>query len=350
MKARAAIFVERGRPLVVDEIEVPDPGPGQVLVRMLATGICHSQLHQLHKPRGPLPTLMGHEATAEVLKAGPGVTYVKPGDRAMIAVIPHVQEGDAPPAATTISWRGAPVTLPTLYTWSTHMTCDHRHLVPLERDAPADLASIVGCAVITGAGAVVNTAAVSEGKAVAVFGVGGVGLSIVSAAAAVGAHPIIAVDLDDEKLEFARGFGATEAVNARNGDPVLAIRELTGGGADFVFDAIGLRSVQEQISLAVRPGVMGLSEGGTAVLVGVPLESATIDMVDLVRNGKKLISSWAGSGRPRRDLPRFYDWYKRGKLKLDGLVSKRYTLDRINEGIDDLQAGRMFGRGVVVFD
>jgi Zn-dependent alcohol dehydrogenase len=348
-KARAAIFVEKGKPLVVDEIEIPDPGPGQVLVKLFASGICHSQLHQIHQPRGPLPMVMGHEATAEVQKVGPGVTYVKPGDWVMVAVIPHMQEGDPAPQPTTVTWKGKQIQAGSVYTWATHMLCDHRYLVQLEKGAVTDVTAVIGCAVITGSGAVVNTANVQEGNSVAVFGVGGVGLSAISAAAAVGAYPIIAVDLDEAKLEFARRFGATHGVNARAGNPVEKVKELTHGGADFVFDAIGVKVTQEQITLATRPGVMGLREGGTAVLIGVPQEDATINTRDMLMGGKKFIASTAGSGRPRRDLPRFYNWYKSGKLQLNGIVSKRYTLDQINEGVTDLDKGRIFGRRIIVY-
>lgn len=349
MKFKAAVYVEYGKPLVVEEIDVPDPGPGQVLVKLFASGICHSQLHALHNPQASVPAVMGHEATAQVLRVGAGVTLVKEGDHAMVAVVPHMTLGEQPPTPTKVTWRGREITAGSVYTWSTGMLCDHRYLVPMPKEVRKDVTAILGCAVMTGSGAVVNTAGVKEGDSVAVFGVGGVGLSAISAAAAVGAYPIIAVDLDEAKLEFARRFGATHGVNARSGDPVANVKQLTNGGADFVFDAIGVKVTQEQISLAARPGVMGLSEGGTAVLIGVPQENATLNTRDMLMGGKKFITTLAGSGRPRRDLPRFLDWYKRGRLHLDDMVSKRYKLEQINEGVDDLARGRIFGRSIIEY-
>ena len=349
-KFLAAVHHQYGEPLVVDEIEVGDPGPHHVFLKLFSSGICHSQLHQIHGITTPRPLLLGHEATGVVVKAGSKVSSVREGDRVMIAVLPHTAIGDGPTNPTEARWRGQTIVTPTVYTWSEYAMCDERYVVALDATAPTDITSVLGCAVITGAGAVVNTAGVQEGESVAVFGAGGIGLSTLAAAQIVGAHPIIAIDIDAEKLEFSRQFGATHLVDASTTDPVDAIKEITGGGAEWVFDAIGVRQTQEQITRAARPGVFGLRDGGTAVLIGVPQESATIDTRDLLYGAKRLMGTTVGSCKIRRDLPRFLDWYQRGRFPLEELVTKRYTLDQVNEGVDDLTAGRIFGRSIMVYD
>jgi Zn-dependent alcohol dehydrogenase len=213
------------------------------------------------------------------------------------------------------------------------------------------LTSIIGCAVMTGAGAAINTAHVRVGDSVAVFGVGGVGLCCVQACANTGAYPIIAVDLRDEKLVFARQFGATHFVNASAEDPVARILELTGGvGVDSSFDAIGgpktLAQVVQVVQV-VRTGVNGASEPGTAVLIGHPEGPTPFDMSALFN--RRLTASFGGGGRPERDFPMYVRWYQEGKLPLDKLVSRRYRLEQINEALGDLERGDIAGRAIIVF-
>jgi Zn-dependent alcohol dehydrogenase len=221
--------------------------------------------------------------------------------------------------------------------------------------------SIIGCAVMTGAGAVENTADVQAGDSVAIFGVGGVGLSAVVAARARGANPLIAIDLDDEKLAFARQFGATHVINAAKEDPIAAIRALTTqtdrhtirretvAGADFVFDCIGIRKTMEQIVPSARDGFFGAEPGGTAVLVGVPTTRVELDPLDLLMNEKRFIGSIGGSCSPDRDFPRYIKWYEEGTLDLNAMVTARYRLDEINEATRALTAGEIQGRAILVF-
>jgi Zn-dependent alcohol dehydrogenase len=234
-----------------------------------------------------------------------------------------------------------------VFTWADHTIADEQFIVALPNDVPTDVTAIIGCAVMTGSGAVYHTAGVKEGQSVAIFGVGGVGLSAVAAAAVIGANPIIAVDLSEEKLEFAKKFGANTFVNASEGDPVERIRELTGGGVDFAFDCIGVRKTMEQILPAARPGIVGERSGGTAVLVGVPMTNAELDMRDMLINEKTYKGSIGGSCVPDRDFPMFLRWFKEGQLDLHQMVTTRFKLDQINEATDALQAGQISGRAIL---
>ncbi|MSQ13605.1 MAG: alcohol dehydrogenase [Dehalococcoidia bacterium] len=353
MKFRAAVFYEKGKPLAVEEVESPPIGPDEVLVKQFSSGICHSQLHQILNPTNPMPMIMGHESTGVVVAKGRNVTHVKEGDHVMVTWIPRDGDENWPkirPQGVYVNWRGQQAKSTNVYTWAEATQAHHQYVVKMPNEFPTDVTAIIGCAVMTGAGAVMNTAKVKRGDSVAVIGVGGVGLSSVAAAAALGANPVIAVDLDEAKLEFARKFGATHGVNASSGDPVEAIRKLTSGGVDFAFDTIGAPKTQVQIAQATRPGIGGVREGGTAVLVGIPQTEVTVDLWrTLVAQARIYRSSLGGSSRPDRDFPIFLDWYKRGQLKLNDLVTKKYTLDQINEGVHDLERGRIFGRSIMEF-
>ena len=217
-------------------------------------------------------------------------------------------------------------------------------------DVSADVTSIIGCAVMTGAGAIINTLKVRSAQSVAVFGAGGIGLCAIAAAAIVDAHPIIVVDLSDEKLAFARRFGATDVINSKPTDPVQSIRDLTGGGADFAIDAVGLPQTQEQILRAVRPGYSGLNRGGTALLIGItpPDAKAVID-TNLFVGNRSFTRTSGGDCKPDRDFPTFIRWFRERKLKLDDLVTNRYRLEQINDAVDDLEHGRILGRGILTF-
>ena len=233
-------------------------------------------------------------------------------------------------------------------TWSEITVVDEAYVVKLDDDVDMQPASIIGCAVMTGAGAALNTARVHVGSSVAVFGVGGVGLSAVVACSNAGCYPIIVVDLRDEKLEFARQFGATHFVNASVDDPIARIREITDGvGVDFSFDAIGAQQTLEQFVQVVRVGVSGVSDGGTAVLIGVPTAPIQFQMNALWN--RRLTGSYGGASRPERDFPLYVRWFKQGKLPLDKLVTRRYPLEEINAALDDLQQGRIDGRSIIVY-
>jgi Zn-dependent alcohol dehydrogenase len=214
---------------------------------------------------------------------------------------------------------------------------------------------------MTDTGAVINTAKVQPGQSVAIFGVGGVGLSAVVGAKVAGANPIIAVDLDDEKLEFAKRFGATHGINARREDPVQAIHALTikqgqftflhtpVSGADFTFDCIGIKTTMEQIVPACRSGHFGARDGGTAVLVGVPGSNVELNAIDVLLHEKHFIGSLGGSCAPDRDFPRFLEWQDSGELDLDAMVTQRYTIDQINEATTALEQGKISGRAIMEF-
>jgi len=352
MKTRAAVYVEFQKPLVVDEIELPDPGSTQLVVKQFATGICHSQLHSLRNPKTSTPRLMGHESTGVVVAAGSEVKHVREGDHVMITFLPRHTQPDVQPDVPVLKFRDQEIRgLGSNSTWAEAVVADRNFVVPLDKQAATEVTAIVGCAVLTGCGAVLNTAQARAGDSIVVIGVGGVGLSAIQAAANVSAYPIIAVDIADDKLEFARRFGATHVVNSRTEDAVARVVEITNGGADFAIDAIGHPSTVAQLLPSVRPGVPGYRpDGGMAILLGWAPPDATIPAISALLPGAKTFrGSNGGSGRPDHDMPLYVRWFMEGKLPLDLLVSRRYTLEQINEGIGALQRGEVLGRAIVTF-
>ena len=349
VSARVVILPqEQNTPLRIEEIKLPDPGPHQVVVKQFASGVCHSQLHQMHRPR-TFNVVLGHESTGVVLAKGSEVNHVKEGDRVMVTWVARDREHltRAPEPAVLDLPDGSTARSQNVFTWADHTIADEQYVVKMAEDVPTDVTAIIGCAVMTGAGAVYYTAGVKEKQSVAIFGVGGVGLSAIAAAAVIGADPIIAVDLSEEKLDFAKKFGATIGVNASESDPVQRVRELTDGGADFAFDCIGVKQTMEQIMAAVRSGVVGGRSGGTAVLVGVPMTTAELNMADMLIGEKTYKGSIGGSCKPDRDFPMFIRWFKEGQLDLNALVTTRYKLDQINEATTALQNGQIAGRSIL---
>ena len=346
----AAVQTEPNGTLLVDDLELPDPRPDQVRVELLSSGVCHSQLHQMHNPALGRPLLLGHEGTGIVADVGRDVTHVKEGDKVIVTWVPRVPvRGRPAPEPTGAKFRGE-LAIGPVYTWSRMVLTSGTLVVPIPNEHPNDLSCIVGCAVLTGAGAVLNTAKVRPGESVAVFGVGGVGLSAIKAAALVEAYPIIAVDLLEEKLEFAKGFGATHTVNASgNADPIAAIHEITGGGADYAFDAIGVRETAEQILGATRGGGMGAdNHGGLSVLIGIPPAEITINP-QLIMYDQRRYRGSLGATYPDTDFPMFLRWHQEGKFPLDQLITRRYRLEDINTACDDLHSGRILGRAIVEY-
>jgi Zn-dependent alcohol dehydrogenase len=361
--ARVVVLPKKPEPLQVIELKLPDPGPYQVVIRQYASGICHSQLHQMHRER-QTPLILGHESTGIVTKIGSEVNHVSEGDTVLVTWVPR----DA--ANTSRAPEGVSLSLPdgdtaishNVFTWADHTIADEQYVVKVDSDINRELTAIIGCAVMTGAGAVENTAGVTAGDSVAIFGVGGVGLSAVVAAKSLQANPIIAIDLDERKLKFARQFGATHTINASETDPVKAVRALTispdkrnfagqaVSGADYVFDCIGLKQTMEQIVPATRSGFFGTEPGGTAVLVGVPMTSVELNAGDILVNEKKFIGSIGGSCSPDRDFPKYLDWHVKGLLDLEVLVTERYSIDDINLATTALQQGKIAGRSILVFD
>jgi Zn-dependent alcohol dehydrogenase len=346
----AAVQTAFEEPLVVDELQLPDPRPDQVRVKLLSSGVCHSQLHQMHNPDGPRPGLLGHEGTGIVTDVGSGVTHLEEGDKCIVTWVPRTKVDRALMAQPTgATFRGEPA-LGAVYTWSNDVLTSGSLVVPIPDDHPDDVSCIVGCAVLTGAGAVLNTAKVRAGESVAVFGVGGVGLCAIQAAALVSAYPIIAVDLSEDKLEFARSFGATHTVNAGgNTDPVEEIKAITNGGVDYAFDAIGVRQTAEQILPATRAGSSGAgNEGGTAVLIGIPPKEITLDPRMFMMTHRQYRGS-LGATYPDTDFPMFLRWHKEGKFPLDKLITRRYKLKEINDACNDLHGGKILGRAILEY-
>ena len=347
---RAAVKVEHGQPLAVEEIILQDPKRPEVLVEYFATGICHSQLTQINHPAVRPPSLLGHEATGVVLKVGSEVTHIKEGDHCFVTWVPrdiNVNSPALPP--TSYEFRGEKHQAG-VNTWSEHALINEQLVVPLSNQVETAATSIVGCATVTGVGAVLGSAKVQKGQSVAVIGVGGVGINVIVGAKIAGADPIIAVDLTDDKLDFSKEFGATHTVNASETDAVEAIHEITGGGADFAFDAIGGPVTTPQILAAVKSGRTGATRGGTAVVVGATMEPIQLPPVAFPSGEKHLIGSIGGSSHPAVDYPRYIDWFQSGELPLDKMITTIYSgLDEINEAVRALKNGEILGRSILVY-
>ncbi|MBM4205234.1 MAG: zinc-binding dehydrogenase [Gammaproteobacteria bacterium] len=359
--ARIVVLPQTTSHLRIEDLTLPDPGPTQVVVKQFASGICHSQLHQMHRPRAN-PVILGHESTGVVVKKGSLVNHVREGDTVMVTWVPRNARGrKKQPVRAELKVADGTAISENVFTWADHTLADEQYVVKVAESIRKDVTAIIGCAVMTGAGAVINTANVKAGESVAVFGVGGVGLSAVVGAKVAGANPIIAVDLSDEKLEFAKKFGATHVINASREDPIAAIHALTGkkdkytilhtavSGVDYAFDCIGIRKTMEQIVPACRSGHFGVCDGGTAVLVGVPGTPVELNAMDILLNEKHFIGSIGGSCAPDRDFPKFLDWFDKGTLDLDAMVTERYRLDDINAACHALETGKISGRAILEF-
>jgi NDMA-dependent alcohol dehydrogenase len=365
-QAKAVVCRELNKPIVVETVEIESPRRDEVMVKIDACGVCHSDLSATNGTIPlPPPSVLGHEAAGTIAEVGEGVTEVAVGDRVMISWIAICGKCrfcvEGRPALCDMGAR-ATITLPDgtsrlkdadgntlnhfagVSVMAEYATMHKDNVIKLEVDVGADKAALVGCAVMTGVGAVINTAQVEAGSSVVVFGSGGIGLNAIQGAALAGAEKIIAVDVEDKKLEFAQTFGATHTVNPNSdGDPVAKVLEMTGGGADYAFECIGRASTIEQCYNAIR-------KGGTAVVVGVaPLtEQVSLGAFMMPFTEKVLTGSMYGSGRPRVDFPRLLALYKANRLKLDELVTATYSIDEAPQAFADLQAGAN-ARGVIVF-
>jgi Zn-dependent alcohol dehydrogenase len=303
--------------------------------------------------------VLGHESTGVVTAVGSQVSHVKEGDNVMVTWVPRNATRTTPrPTPALVNFKGQQVNFGApawtgTFTWSRDTVADEQMVVPLEQGVATDVTSIIGCAVMTGAGAALNAAQVRPGDSVAIIGAGGVGLSVVAGCANLSADPIIVVDLTDEKLEFAKKFGATIGINARNEDPVARVREIMGGeltsGVDYAFDAIGIGQTMTQILQMARARQPGERDGGVAVLVGVPHgEMPTLPM-HMLFGGKVYRGAPGGCSTPDRDFPLLVRWFKQGKLPLDLMVTRRYKLEQINEACNALARGEIAGRAIVEF-
>jgi Zn-dependent alcohol dehydrogenase len=322
-----------------------------VLVRNFATGVCYSQLHQIHDPNLPRPMGLGHEGTGVVTKVGREVTHVKEGDHVISTWVSRMPVHGLPVSKPTgASFQERPLIADgDVYTWSEHMLTFGDKVVPMSPSDPTDISCLIGCAVLTGAGAVKHSAGVSPGQSVAVFGAGGVGLSAIGAAAIAGANPIIAIDLEDEKLRFAGEFGATHQVNASRADPVEAIREISHGGVDCAIDAVGVPATMVQALAATREGgPRADNQGGTAVLVGIPSSAIAVDMREIVLYQRHYCGS-LGATDPDSDFPMYLQWTRENKFPLDKLVTDRYQLEQVNEACSALEHGHILGRAIIEF-
>jgi S-(hydroxymethyl)glutathione dehydrogenase/alcohol dehydrogenase len=354
---KAAVFHEVKKPLVIEEISIEEPGPGQVLVKTGASGVCHSDLHFIEGSWPiPTPAVLGHEAAGIVEKAGEGVTYVQPGDHVILLFVPFCGEcrfcttgrpnlcgeGRAMTPTLKIGDRAVAPFL-SMSSFAEYMVVPEGGVVKIREDVPMAAAALVGCGVMTGVGAAINTAKVEPGSKVAVIGTGGVGLNVIQGCALAGAERIIAIDINTNKLEMAREFGATHFVDASKEDPVQKVRELTDGGADYAFEVIGLPAAITQAFDMVR-------RGGEAVVVGMaPIGSEASISAPAFLSEKVLRGCVYGSTRPRYDMPRILDLYMAGKLKLDELVSRTYPLEGINDAFTALKNGEV-ARSVIVFE
>jgi S-(hydroxymethyl)glutathione dehydrogenase/alcohol dehydrogenase len=359
---KAAVLREIPSELVIDEVQVDAPGPREVLVNTAAAGVCHSDLHFMEGLYPyPTPAVLGHESAGVVEAVGSDVTYVKPGDHVITCLSVFcgscefctsghpslcTKEGLTRPAEgpQRLSKDGAPVfQFLHLSSFAEQMLVHEHALVKIRDEMPLDRAALIGCGVTTGLGAVFNTARVGAGETVAVLGAGGIGLNAIQGAAIAGAGRIIAVDMNEAKLELARSFGATDLVDASDGDPVAQVMELTGGGVHHAFEAIGLKVTAEQSFLMLR-------SGGTATIIGmIPLGQSVELPGYMFLSEKKIQGSNMGSNRFRTDMPRYVDMYLNGKLKLDELVSARRPLEEVNEAFAAMKAGEV-ARSVITFD
>jgi S-(hydroxymethyl)glutathione dehydrogenase/alcohol dehydrogenase len=359
---RAAILETAPGELVIGDVDVDVVGPREVLVRTVAAGLCHSDLHFMQGVYPyPLPAVLGHESAGVVEAVGSQVVDFRAGDHVVSCVsgfcgacrycltgrpylcdkVGLARGPDSPPR---LSRAGDGVfQFFDLASFAEQLLVHEHWLVKLRPDMPLDKAALIGCGVQTGVGAVLNTAAVRPGDTVAVIGCGGIGLNAIQAAALVGASRVIAIDRLASKLAMAQTFGATDIIDASSVDPVAAVQELTGGGVDYTFEAIGLKATAEQ-------AFNMLGKGGTATVIGmVPIgQRLEIDATQLI-SGKRLQGSNMGSNRFRIDMPQYVDWYLAGKLKLDELVSATMPLEEINAGFEALASGEV-ARQLILFD
>ena len=367
MKTQAAVLWKPGRPVEIVEVDLAPPKQREVLVRIAACGVCHSDLHVLdgHLPE-PLPLVLGHEAAGIVEEVGPGVESHSPGDHVVLALVPScgacdecrrgrpnfcslgarmAADGTLADGTSRLSLDGTTLHhFNSISSFAGHAVVPESAAVRIREDVPLDSAALVGCSVLTGYGAVANTAGVEEGATVAVWGCGGVGANVVQGARLAGASRIVAVDMRPEKLELARSLGATDVVQAGDRvDAVAAVRDLTGGGPDYAFEAIGSERAIQEAWTATRAG-------GTVVVVGIMPRGSrlTIDPWQFMSE-KTLKGTFLGSARIQKDVPRLVDLYHSGKLELDRLVSRKLPLAELPDAFDRLRAGDVV-RQLVVFD
>jgi S-(hydroxymethyl)glutathione dehydrogenase/alcohol dehydrogenase len=359
---KAAVLHAPRVPMTIEDVAIEKPRRREVLVRTAAAGLCHSDLHFIEGAYPtPMPTVLGHESAGVVEAVGEDVTYLKPGDHVigcLSAFCGHCEfclsghpsicqtpEVKMPPGvAKRLTWQGKHLNqFLNLSSFAEQMLVHEHALVKVREDMPLDLASLIGCSIVTGYGAVVHTAKVEPGSTVAVFGAGGIGLATINAAQIAGAGRIIAVDKDPFKLELAKRFGATDVLDASSADNIVKrIVELSGGGVHYAFECIGLKATAEQSFSALR-------SGGTTTLIGMIPVGTKIELhgPDFLRE-RRIQGCMMGSNRFRTDMPRLIEFYLQGRLHLQEMVSARIRLEQINEGFAALKTGGI-ARNVIVF-
>ncbi len=357
---KAAIFHGAKQLLTIEDVDIDEPIDHEVLVRVVGSGVCHSDLHFIDGYYDiPAPAILGHEAAGIVEAVGPQVDDLQPGDhviaclslfcgrctycltgRTFLCQSRPIRGKGAPPR---LSWMREPVVqFANLAAYAERMLVHSNALVKVDDDLPLDRLALIGCGVTTGVGAVLNTARIEAGSVVAVFGCGGVGLSAIQGARIAGARRIIAVDVYDHKLEKARELGATDTVNGSKSDPVETIREMTNGGVDYAFEAIGLKRAAEQC-------FESLASGGTATIIGMIPVGQKIELEGSVfLREKKIQGCNMGSNRFKVDMPKYIDFYRQGRLKLDEMITRTVSLDDLNDAFRAMKAGEV-ARQVIAF-
>lgn len=358
---KAAVLREINRPLEIEEVEIAAPGPREVLIRTGATGVCHSDLHFVEGLYTyPLPLILGHEAAGTIEAVGELVDYVRPGDRVICCLsvfcgtcerctegrpvlCPRAGLTRAPGDAPRLSRHGQEINqFANLSSFAEQMLVHENAVVKIDQEVPFEQLALIGCGATTGLGAALNTAAVRPGSSVAVIGCGGVGLNAIQGAALAGALRIIAIDAVETKLTLAQEFGATDVVDASGGGVVEKIRDLTGGGVDYSFEAIGKKETAEQAFHMLRAG-------GTATIIGMIPQGTKIELdgPSFLRE-RRIQGSSMGSNRFRTDMPRYVEFYRQGRLKLDELVTRRLPLEEVNAAFGYMKEGSV-ARSVIVF-
>jgi S-(hydroxymethyl)glutathione dehydrogenase/alcohol dehydrogenase len=358
---KAAVMYEVNKPLIIENVTVSKPGPHEILLRTAFAGLCHSDLHFIEGlyPH-PVPVVLGHESAGIVEEVGSEVRYVKKGDHVITclsvfcgtcencntgrpAICTNTEVKLPPGVAKRLSIGGKQVhTFTNLSSYAEQMLVHENAVVKVDKDFPLDRGALIGCGVITGFGAVVNTAKVRPGETVAVIGCGGVGMAAINGAAIAGAGRVIAIDTNPVKLQLATKLGATDLVNPKDGDPVQRVKELTKGGVHHAIECLGLKVTAEQ-------SFNMLAAGGTATIVGMVPFGQKIELhgFDFLRE-RKIQGSSMGSNRFRVDMPRLIEFYKQGKLQLDDWISDRIPLADINQGFKNMKEGKVV-RSVIDF-
>jgi S-(hydroxymethyl)glutathione dehydrogenase/alcohol dehydrogenase len=340
---KAAVLVKQNAPLEIYEVELPKLDFGQVLVKVEHSGVCGKQIDEITGRQGEdrfIPHLLGHEGGGVVMETGPGVNKVKAGDH---VVMHWVKSTGIDSPAPRFNYKGQTLSAGWVTTFSDYTIASENRLTPVGKDVPSDVRALLGCAVTTGLGIVFHNAKLMPGQSIAIFGVGGVGLNVVQGADLVSAYPIVAIDTNDQKLEYSRKFGATHTLNAEKVDVAAALKDISNGrGLDVVVDTTGRNKVREVAYDATH------AKTGLTILCGVPFsgERLSIDSFPL-HMGRRMIGSHGGDTVPEVDIPRYVELFRLGKLKLSELITNRFDITEINEAVDLMLTGQICGRCVI---